>query len=156
MLKQNKLPMSLLSDAAKPSRPDLTSAEPFADTFGPKAQRKRPRVDVGSFEELAASSSAAVKGKARAIDVPEGPLQLENAEDENPETNDDIFAQEAAGFEAAEAAEHENKDRPLDYILSAGTSKRIWGELYKVMLSLSCFLCKNMLIPFCRSSTPLM
>jgi len=27
-------------------------AEPFSETFGPKAQRKRPRVDANSFEEL--------------------------------------------------------------------------------------------------------
>lgn len=125
--------MSLLSDATgKPSRPDLTSAEPFSDTFGPRAQRKRPRVDAASFEELAASSSASVKGKGKAIDAPEGPLVLDNAADSADEDDEDIFAQEAARFEAAEAAEKENKDRPLDYILSAGTSKRIWGELYKV------------------------
>jgi nuclear GTP-binding protein len=26
--------------------------EPFADTFGPKAQRKRPRLNAASFQEL--------------------------------------------------------------------------------------------------------
>ena len=34
--------------------------EPFGDTFGPKAQRKKPRLDVGSFEELGKSSAAAL------------------------------------------------------------------------------------------------
>lgn len=143
VLKQNKLPMSLLSEAAKPSRPDLVSAEPFAETFGPKAQRKRPRVEASSFQELAAASSSLAKGKSKAVDLPEGPLQLENVQDADEDAlvqNEDIFAQEAAGFEAAEAAEQEGKDRPLDYILSAGTSKRIWGELYKVRFIALLFL----------------
>ena len=26
--------------------------EPFADTFGPKAQRKRPRLDAASFQDI--------------------------------------------------------------------------------------------------------
>jgi nuclear GTP-binding protein len=26
--------------------------EPFGETFGPKAQRKRPKIDAGNFEEL--------------------------------------------------------------------------------------------------------
>jgi nuclear GTP-binding protein len=33
--------------------------EPFTETFGPKAQRKRPRLDVGSFEELGKFGAAA-------------------------------------------------------------------------------------------------
>jgi NGP1NT (NUC091) domain len=33
-------------------RPHIVETEPFADTFGPKAQRKRPRIEVDSFEEL--------------------------------------------------------------------------------------------------------
>ena len=32
--------------------------EPFKDTFGPKAQRKRPRLDVGDFEELSRVGAA--------------------------------------------------------------------------------------------------
>jgi len=34
--------------------------EPFSETFGPKAQRKKPRVEASSFEELCQISSAAV------------------------------------------------------------------------------------------------
>jgi len=33
-------------------RSHIVETEPFQDTFGPKAQRKRPRLDVSSFEEL--------------------------------------------------------------------------------------------------------
>lgn len=35
--------------------------EPFAETFGPKAQRKRPRVDAGTFEELSKIGAAAAE-----------------------------------------------------------------------------------------------
>lgn len=33
-------------------RSHIVETEPFQDTFGPKAQRKRARLDVSSFEEL--------------------------------------------------------------------------------------------------------
>jgi hypothetical protein len=36
----------------------MVETEPFIDTFGPKAQRKRPRIDVGTFEELRKLSGA--------------------------------------------------------------------------------------------------
>ena len=58
--------MSLLEVSGKGQNPHLTSAEPFSDTFGPKAQRKKPRIDVGSFEEMLAGPSTE-KGKEKAI-----------------------------------------------------------------------------------------
>ena len=66
--------MALLDDAANPNlrkvrlmyhilknknqsiyiikRSHIVETEPFKETFGPKAQRKRPRIEVGTFEEL--------------------------------------------------------------------------------------------------------
>lgn len=76
--------------------------EPFGDTFGPKAQRKRPRLDVGSFEELS---------KAAYSDPPStstGPSNLSDTD-------------------AATHADH------IEPIYSKGTSRRIYGELYKVI-----------------------
>lgn len=35
--------------------------EPFSETFGPKAQRKRPRVTAGTFEELGKLGAAAAE-----------------------------------------------------------------------------------------------
>lgn len=74
LLRRNKLPMSLIDEAANPhtrkvcttthlstinstlffsfQRSHIVETEPFQDTFGPKAQRKRPRLDISSFEEL--------------------------------------------------------------------------------------------------------
>lgn len=43
--------------------------EPFGETFGPKAQRKRPRLDVGTFEELGKVGASAAE---RAEDLAEG------------------------------------------------------------------------------------
>jgi nuclear GTP-binding protein len=76
--------------------------EPFGDTFGPKAQRKRPRLDVGTFEELsksAHSDNPSVSG--------------------NPSTLPDVPAPTHADY--------------IEPIYSKGTSRRIYGELYKVI-----------------------
>lgn len=52
LLKQNKLPMSLLQDPEKQGRMHILETESFASTFGSKAQRKRPKLNIGSMEEL--------------------------------------------------------------------------------------------------------
>jgi len=134
VLKQNKLPMSLLQESTTLSRPNLTTAEPFGDTFGPKAQRKRPRIEVGTFEELAA------KGLAKPRKGPLlGETGLEELEVQDPapaddEINDDDLGQdEPSAQQKAEMDEAAANNAPLDYILQAGTSRRIWGELYKVI-----------------------
>ena len=86
LLRRNKLPMALLDDAANPNlrkvrksrlphrthedqctlacssqRSHILETETFKDTFGPKAQRKKPRIDVGTFEELGKASAAAAE-----------------------------------------------------------------------------------------------
>jgi nuclear GTP-binding protein len=91
----------------------LTTAEPFSDTFGPKAQRKRPRLGVGSFAELAAT----------------GKPTLEDGADAGEQED----AEMAAGNEIDEELSR-MADAPSDPILQAGTSRRIWAELYKVRL----------------------
>ena len=40
-------------------RSHILETETFKDTFGPKSQRKKPRLDVGTFEELGKASEAA-------------------------------------------------------------------------------------------------
>jgi len=126
VLKRNKLPMSLLSDAVSGKQTmDLTTTEPFSDTFGKKAQRKRPKLDVGSIGELAAQIESAREKKREAAVVAAQDKQIEllyDAEDSvNPEDKKAQAENDALG------------DRPMDYILSAGTSRRIWSELYKVI-----------------------
>ena len=40
--------------------------EPFSETFGPKAQRKKPRIYAGTFEELSQIGAAAADEAASA------------------------------------------------------------------------------------------
>ncbi|KIR54428.1 nucleolar GTP-binding protein 2 [Cryptococcus gattii Ru294] len=112
LLKRNKLPMGLLQDDTKDSggRPHIVETEPFGDTFGPKAQRKRPRLDIGSIEELGESSAAAAAAAEAAT-----------AESQANGTADlaDVY--------------HPTTSTAREPIYAKGTSRRIWGELYKVL-----------------------
>lgn len=103
VLRQNKLPMSLLTEPKSGARPHLVDTEPFESTFGPRAQRKRPRLRAGDLAVLVADAS----GAAEAYD-PE--------RDGNRERPDD-------GVRAA----------CPDPVFTKGQSHRIWGELYKVI-----------------------
>ncbi|GAA6010062.1 hypothetical protein JCM11491_005849 [Sporobolomyces phaffii] len=126
VLKRNKLPLSLLTDAVKgKSTPDLTTTEPFSDTFGTKAQRKRPRLDVGSIEELAGAVASHQKS------VVDAQLQAEK-----DQAISDL--RDTEGTVDPESLKRQEEESQLgnvqqDWILGAGTSKRIWGELYKVI-----------------------
>lgn len=53
LLRRNKLPMSLVEESTKVPTLDIAETESYQSTFGPKQQRKKPRVAVGSLEELA-------------------------------------------------------------------------------------------------------
>ncbi|KNZ63063.1 hypothetical protein VP01_1192g7 [Puccinia sorghi] len=134
ILKQNKLPMSLLqsdiekaAQGGKGMKVDLVTAEPFEQTFGPKQRRKRPRLSTaGNFEELvkeAEDLNANKKSKSLA--------------GEKLPPVDGLGKFIEGGEEQLEAANSQEDDEQhnvaVDYILSAGTSKRIWSELYKVI-----------------------
>ncbi|KAI0714694.1 NGP1NT-domain-containing protein [Earliella scabrosa] len=116
LLRRNKLPMALLDDAANPNlrkRSHILETETFKDTFGPKAQRKKPRIDVGTFEELGKASAAAVEeadNNAQGADGESGPTASTSAADDF-QTHADI----------------------IEPIYAKGTSRRIYGELYKVI-----------------------
>lgn len=53
LLRQNKLPMSLLEESSQVPTVDITETESYSSTFGPKAQRKKPRTAVSSLTNLA-------------------------------------------------------------------------------------------------------
>ena len=103
--------------------------EPFQDTFGPKAQRKRPRIDVGSFEELGNAS-------AEAAEEEEKKDEAELAGDAGASTSSTItnmkliLHAEPAETEAPMPPTHANYIEPIYF---KGTSRRIYGELYKVI-----------------------
>jgi nuclear GTP-binding protein len=118
LLKRNRLPMGLIQDESKNAsgkRPHIVDTEPFSNTFGPKAQRKRPRLDMGSFEELGENTAAIDE----AADEAAAMMTLEEAQ--------------AAKEAAREAAYGNARSLVSAPIYQKGTSRRIWGELYKVL-----------------------
>ncbi|KAH0338387.1 nuclear/nucleolar GTP-binding protein, partial [Aureobasidium melanogenum] len=121
LLKQNKLPMSLIKDdetkknGLKQHQAKIAvETAPFSDTFGPKAQRKRPKLAVSSLVDLAGESD---KMHETYLD------RLEQARLASGQATDDGQDTEADG--ALTAAR--------EAIFSKGQSKRIWNELYKVI-----------------------
>ncbi|XP_072211365.1 nucleolar GTP-binding protein 2 [Excalfactoria chinensis] len=105
IMKQSKLPMSLFHDRIKPhtSRVHILDTETFETTFGPKAQRKRPNLAASDVQSL-----------------------LENAEASSEcydQGKDRDLVIEDTGV----------RDEAQEEIFKKGQSKRIWGELYKVI-----------------------
>ncbi|KFO78779.1 nucleolar GTP-binding protein 2 [Cuculus canorus] len=105
IMKQKKLPMSLFYDRIKPhtSRVHILDTETFETTFGPKAQRKRPNLSASDVQSL-----------------------VENAEASSgsyDQGKDRDLVTEDTGV----------RDEAQEEIFKKGQSKRIWGELYKVI-----------------------
>ncbi|OQO01086.1 hypothetical protein B0A48_13329 [Cryoendolithus antarcticus] len=129
LLKQNKLPMSLIHDNKSKERVDglvqhqakiRIEGEKFADTFGPKAQRKRPKLAVSSLDDLAASTGTRfdsfVEGRREAAEL-------------SGQTFDETAVNDVANFQENEGT----LTTAREPIFSKGQSKRIWNELYKVI-----------------------
>nr|XP_030724766.1 nucleolar GTP-binding protein 2 isoform X2 [Globicephala melas] len=103
VMKQSKLPMSLLHDRIRPhnSKVHILDTESFETTFGPKAQRKRPNLFASDMQSL-----------------------IENAEvstDSYDQGKDRDLVAEDTGV----------RNEAQEEIYKKGQSKRIWGELYK-------------------------
>ncbi|KAJ4964115.1 hypothetical protein NE237_024054 [Protea cynaroides] len=106
ILKERKLPLSLLNDHQKQSRAHLLDTEPFGDAFGPKKKRKRPKLLAPDYESL-----------------------LKKADGSH-----DAFEQRSAANPSAEGCEGDGfRDLVRHTMFEKGQSKRIWGELYKVI-----------------------
>ncbi|KFQ44973.1 Nucleolar GTP-binding protein 2, partial [Nestor notabilis] len=105
VMKQKKLPMSLFYDRIKPhtSRVHILDTETFETTFGPKAQRKRPNLSASDVQSLVENAEAS-----------------SGAYDEGKDRD---LVTEDTGV----------RDEAQEDIYKKGQSKRIWGELYKVI-----------------------
>ncbi|XP_023676986.2 nucleolar GTP-binding protein 2 [Paramormyrops kingsleyae] len=105
VMRQSKLPMSLLYDRVKAhsTKVHILDTETFETTFGPKAQRKRPSLSVGDVKDLAEKAEAEALGYC--------------AEKDRDLVTEDTGVRNEAREE----------------IFKKGQSKRIWGELYKVI-----------------------
>ncbi|KAF1830953.1 NGP1NT-domain-containing protein [Decorospora gaudefroyi] len=124
LMKRNKLPMSLIAEPGQiPGMKQhaakiAVGSQPFSETFGPKAQRKRPKLDFSSVEDLAGRTGAMHETYVERLEQAKL-LSGTSGDAENSENHGD------------------NPDGELtsarEFIFMKGTSKRIWNELYKVI-----------------------
>ncbi|KAL6902097.1 hypothetical protein ACP4OV_004973 [Aristida adscensionis] len=106
ILKEKKLPMSLLQDHQKQARAHLLDIEPFEHAFGPKGKRKRPKLTALDYESL-----------------------LKKADD-----SQGAFEEKYASSKLPRDEEEDGlRDLVRHTMFEKGQSKRIWGELYKVI-----------------------
>ncbi|KAK3147239.1 hypothetical protein QOZ80_3BG0279890 [Eleusine coracana subsp. coracana] len=106
ILKERKLPLSLLQDHQKQARAHLLDVEPFEHAFGPKGKRKRPKLTALDYESL-----------------------LKQADD-----SQDAFEEKYASSKLPREEEEDGlRDLVRHTMFEKGQSKRIWGELYKVI-----------------------
>ncbi|CDP05900.1 unnamed protein product [Coffea canephora] len=105
ILKERKLPLSLLNDHQKQARVHLLDTEPFADVFGPKGKRKRPKLMAADYESLVKKADG----------------------------SQDAFEEKHSTSTSVEENEDGVKDLVRHTMFEKGQSKRIWGELYKVI-----------------------
>lgn len=103
LLRRNKLPLSLLQDGVKEKRMSLLESETFSDTFGGKSQRKRPKLGVQSISELA------------------------QAAEQN------LLTDEQKGNAGTAVVDDGSCQESPEAVMLKGQSKRIWGELFKVI-----------------------
>lgn len=131
LLKQNKLPMSLLTDPTSKQHAAKihVETEPFAQTFGPKAQRKRPKLAVSTLEDLVGECEEKDKKYEETLEMK---LLLSGKSSEQT-------TEEAGNGWIQEAKEP---------IFTKGTSKRIWNELYKVSIALIFPLEKSLILTY--------
>lgn len=119
LLKTNKLPMSLIRDnentknGIKQHKAKIAVEQsPFADTFGPKSQRKRVKLNASSVLDLADET---VKMEENYLE------RLEESRYLSGKTAEEMLQEDGELTTAREP------------IFSKGQSKRIWNELYKVI-----------------------
>lgn len=103
VMRQTKLPISLLNEAARFARPHLLDTESYKLTFGPKSQRKRPNIKASDLQALCNQAE-------------------EQERKYNPQNDSDLVV-ESDGM----------RDEAIEMVFKAGQSKRVWNELYKVI-----------------------
>ncbi|ESP05369.1 hypothetical protein LOTGIDRAFT_208405 [Lottia gigantea] len=103
VMKPSTLPVTLLNEVAKYKRVHLLDTETFENTFGKKSHRKRPSIKTGDLEVMV--NKAEESGE-----------KYDSNKDKDLVIEDDGMRKEA-----------------LEMIFKAGRSKRVWGELYKVI-----------------------
>jgi len=103
VMNPTKLPVTLLQEKAKYARVHMLDTEPFTQTFGKKATRKKPKVVANDLAAMVAEA----------------------------ESRGDAYKEDADKDRVVERPDDAPAIR--DWIFGAGQSKRIWNELYKVI-----------------------
>ena len=104
VMKSTKLPITLLNERAKHTRVHVLETQPFDQTFGPKSLRKRAKIQVTDLESLRIQS----------------------------EQKQDVYDPEEDGNFEKDTVEGV-KDLGKERVMKKGQSRRLWGELYKVI-----------------------
>ncbi|KAL4228405.1 Nucleolar GTP-binding protein 2 [Mactra antiquata] len=103
VMRQTKLPISLLNETAKNARVHVLDTESFESTFGKKKTRKRPSLKVTDMQAMVE--------------------QAQEACDSYKAEKDRDLKRDEPDF----------KDANIEMVFKAGQSKRIWNELHKVI-----------------------
>lgn len=106
IMKPTQLPITLLQQKAINARVHLLDTESFESVFGPKKIRKKPNLIISSYDEL----QKLAKEKEETYN-----MEKDSKDIDLIRTDDGI------------------REAQRDWIMSAGQSKRIWNELYKVI-----------------------
>lgn len=131
LLKQRKLPMGLIADTDTEARAlsgaklGLLANEPFEETFSRNRRRKRPRLAAGNIAELASRANDATNEFEEAE---------ERREIEHEEYLKRIVAESKDEPDVKKGITFDDfKDGRKGRVFNKGQSKRIWGELHKVI-----------------------
>jgi nuclear GTP-binding protein len=104
VLKETKLPITLLNEKAKHAMVHVLETQGFNETFGPKSNRKRAKLLTTDMESLRNMSERRQEDYDATAD---GSLVIDD-----PDKSESL---------------------PQEEIMKKGQSKRIWNELYKVI-----------------------
>lgn len=131
LLKQRQLPVGLLSDAHGEQRAmagtqlGLLANEPFEETFSQKRRRKRPKLASASLEDMVVRAQKNTDEFDQAIEEQEMKAE-EAAKRAAADSAPDPTVKEGLRFDDMKSAERQR-------VFDKGQSKRIWGELHKVV-----------------------
>ena len=106
IMKPSTLPITLLKETAKNAKVHILETEKYDTVFGPKKQRKRPNLDVFSYDELTKKVE-----------------EKEEVYEKDKDTKDYDLVKPDDGV----------KNAQRDAFMTAGQSKRIYGEVTKVI-----------------------
>uniref|UniRef100_A0A2L2Y8C7 Nucleolar GTP-binding protein 2 n=1 Tax=Parasteatoda tepidariorum TaxID=114398 RepID=A0A2L2Y8C7_PARTP len=103
VMRQTKLPITLLNETAKNKRFHILDTEGYEVTFGPKALRKKPLLKTCNLEEFVNAAQESTE-------------KYDSTKDGSIITGEEKVVKEAR-----------------EMIMFKGQSKRLWNELYKVI-----------------------